>query len=70
MNNLEICSPIFKVKAGTLLDITLPIINVDLKVPPIDIVLFNPFCIGANAVFKMLMSLGDKWAEEYYEEEE
>ena len=70
MSELEVCSPIFEVKAGKLLDITLPLINLHLRVPPIDLVLFNPFCIAANKIWDILMALGDKWAEEYYEETE
>jgi len=67
---LQICSPIFSLEAGQLLDWTIPIINVGIKVPPFDIVLWNPFCIVANKVFDVLMALGDKWAREYYEETE
>lgn len=70
MSELELCSPIFEVKAGQLLDWTIPIINIGIKVPLINIVLFNPFCVVADKVFDILMSLGDKWAEEFYEAEE
>jgi len=67
---LEICSPIFEVKAGQLLTWVIPIINVPIKVPWWDMVLWNPFCILADKVFDILMALGDRWAREYYGEKE
>ncbi|GAI90709.1 unnamed protein product [marine sediment metagenome] len=69
-SNLEICSPIFKVKAGALLDVTIPLIDFRIMVPWTDLELWSPFCILANKVFDILMALGDKWAREYYEETE
>lgn len=69
-NELEICSPIFKLEKGFLLNTTIPILNWDIIVPPSDITLWSPFCILANKVFDILMALGDKWAREFYEQTE
>lgn len=69
---IKLCMPELKLVSGELLDWTIPIINVGIKVPLVDMTLIpeGTYCLEFTGIVDLLISALDVMAHEWYKEKE